>query len=221
MATVCEALGGGHGCGMDDSVRKRLFEPFFTTKEPGKGTGLGLSIVQGIVTRARGCIDVESVPGKGTVVNVFLPVLPTAPATPAPPSVDAIRATGKETLMVVEDERAVRRLLSTALTQNGYAVVEAGSGSEALTLFRQRGRHPPRLVIADVILPDMTGDALFAKIRSDWPGIPALYISGYPENDLFLQKVVAGGGQFLSKPFTASALCQKVRAFIDHASAFE
>jgi signal transduction histidine kinase/CheY-like chemotaxis protein len=198
------------GIGMDAETQARVFEPFFTTKEQGKGTGLGLSIVYGIVKQNSGGIMLYSEPAGGTAFKIYLPALeesvPTAPAesdaTDAEPS--------GATILLVEDEDQVRNLARVFLERRGYRVVEAASGPEALrTLETYGGRID--LLLTDMVMPQMNGAALAARVKAMRPEIRVLFMSGYTEGGVEGQGLPAGEAQFLQKPFAASALEHKVR----------
>ncbi|HVY45245.1 MAG TPA: ATP-binding protein, partial [Minicystis sp.] len=201
------------GTGMDRATLAHAFEPFFTTKEPGKGTGLGLSTVYGIVKQAGGDVDVESALGVGTVVTVRFPALPArddaAEADPAsgPPSQG-------ETLLLVEDDAHVRRVLTKNLAGLGYRVLEASSGAEALAV---AGREPGAIhvVVSDVVMPGLAARDLVARLRAERPGVRALFISGYTPDEVLREQVEAGDAALLAKPFTATELAARVRRVLD------
>jgi signal transduction histidine kinase len=201
------------GCGMSDEVKRHLFEPYFTTKATGKGTGLGLSIVSGIVAQSEGFIAVQSAPGSGTTFHLYFPCF-TGGKSVGTSAEEGRPTAGKgETVLVVEDDAGVRSLAAMVLSSSGYSVLTAASGREALELLRRDVRV--RLLVADMILPDMTGDAVYAKIRGDGLEVAVLYISGYPGTDAVTPRLIAPGCDFLAKPFSASALLSKVRSTID------
>ena len=190
------------GLGMDEETRQRAFEPFFTTKAPGKGCGLGLSTVYGIIKQHGGCIAVESAPGRGTAFSVYLPRIEAAIEAPR---VDAGRGPfpgGEETILIAEDEEAVRGLVCEILRRLGYRVLVAGDGVEALALSQ---RFPDRihLLLTDVIMPRMDGRELAERMLAVRPDTRTLFMSGYAEppipNDVLLQK-----------PVTPDALARKV-----------
>jgi len=198
------------GCGMDRETQARIFEPFFTTKAPGKGTGLGLSTVYGIVTQNRGHVRVYSEPGKGTTFTIYLPQAQAAsqPSNVAEVSPDLPR--GSETILLVEDEPALRKLARDCLESNGYSVLEAADGQAALTAAAE---HPAsiQLLLTDVIMPGLNGHDLASRMAELRPEIKVLYMSGYA-NDLIAQYgVLHPDTLLLEKPFTLSALLTKVR----------
>jgi two-component system, cell cycle sensor histidine kinase and response regulator CckA len=201
------------GTGIAPEVKARLFEPFFTTKAVGKGTGLGLATVYGIVKQSGGDIWVESEPASGSTFTV---VLPSQPA----PSRDESGATlhalprGVETILVVEDEDAVRRIVRITLESTGYTVLEARSGAEALEI---TARHAGRidLVLTDVVMPEMSGRELAERLAKDQPGIPILFVSGYTDDAVVRHGLVESAVAFLQKPFSPIALAHRVRDVLD------
>ncbi len=201
------------GSGIDAETRRRIFEPFFTTKELGKGTGLGLATVYGIVTQSGGEIWVESEVGSGTTFHVSLPrVAGLAPQ--AERSVASSPVGGSETLLLVEDEEAVRRLLSRQLEALGYHVLSAGSAEEATRVW-ERNRHRVRLLVTDVIMPGRSGPQLASDLLVSAPELKVLYVSGYTNSSIAERGVLAPGTEFLQKPFEADALARKIRQVLD------
>ena len=192
------------GVGMDETVRRRLFEPFFTTKEVGKGTGLGLSTVYGIVQQSRGAITVESQVGKGSTLRVYLPARKAPVPAGEPASADPLH--GSETILVVEDQDDVRKLIVQILRAHGYRVLEAADGYQALD---EAAHHPEvlDLMIADVVMPGMPGPELARRLVSVHPGTRVLFTSGYSETRKGLESSVP----YLAKPFTPAGLVGKVR----------
>ncbi len=207
-----------NGQGMDAETQSHLFEPFFTTKEKGKGTGLGLSTVYGIVRQSGGNIFVESALGLGTTFRIYFPrVEHEAPGTVA--GVEVIDpARGHETILLVEDEPAVRGLVLETLQLQGYTVLEARHGIEAL-LTSARHSGPIHLLLTDVVMPQMSGPEVAEKILTIRPEIKVLYMSGYPDHPVFEQGDVSRQGGFLPKPFSPPALAQKVREVLDSVKA--
>jgi signal transduction histidine kinase/ActR/RegA family two-component response regulator len=201
------------GSGMDKELLSHIFEPFFTTKAPGKGTGLGLSTVYGIVKQSGGNIWVYSEPGQGSTFKIYLPraekPIDWSPADKASPIQSARE--GDATILVVEDEPAVRSLITRVLERQGYEVLGAGSSEEGIALF---DRHPAPidLILSDVILPGMSGRAM-VELLLDRPGVAPriLYMSGYTRNAIVHEGRLDEGLAFLEKPFTPDALLRKVR----------
>ena len=202
------------GCGMDVGTRARIFEPFFTTKEKGKGTGLGLSTVYGIVKQSGGNIWVYSEPGQGTTFRIYLPrVLSAAAAGPTVPAAVA-RTEGTETILVVEDEEAVRHIAKRILCAAGYTVLTAATGAEAL---RTSESHPApiHLILTDVVMPQMSGRALAEQLALARPGIKVLYMSGYTDDAIVHHGTLDRGTHFIGKPFNAGDLTRKMREVLD------
>jgi PAS domain S-box-containing protein len=197
------------GSGMDEQTRSRLFEPFFTTKQQGRGTGLGLSIVFGIVRQTGGNVEVASEPGVGTSVKVYLPRASQALTPEADLPVEQTER-GSETILLVEDEEMVRKLVSETLEQEGYKILQASGPEQAWKICREYdGRID--LMITDVVMPKESGRALAARMAEVRPDMKVLYMSGYTDTE-----ILGRGGdetpiQFLQKPFTPGALASKVR----------
>ncbi|MDA8431532.1 MAG: PAS domain S-box protein, partial [Nitrospiraceae bacterium] len=203
------------GSGMDEETAKRIFEPFFTTKEPGKGTGLGLAIAYGIIKQHGGCINVYSEPGEGTTFRIYLPLVSSAEeaeagTTIAPPP----RSLGAETILVAEDDGAVRKLVGTVLSQFGYNVIDAEDGEEAISKFRENS-EAVRLVILDMIMPKKNGKEAFEEIRKIRPGIKVLFASGYTEERARSEALAGEGCDFIVKPAAPRELLTKIRALLD------
>ena len=201
------------GHGMDATTRARIFEPFFTTKPAGQGSGLGLATVYGIVKQSGGHIWVASGPGQGTTFRIYLPEQAEAdvepPGEPAPHS-----PRGAETILVVEDEAAVRRMAARALTAQGYTVLEAEHGSRALELLAQSSR-PVDLVLTDVVMPVLNGRELGEQLAAERPGLRVLFMSGYTDDDVIRRGLLRPGSPFIQKPFLPAFLARKVREVLD------
>jgi len=199
------------GSGMGAETRSRLFEPFFTTKEHGKGSGLGLSMVYGTVKQSDGNITVYSQVNCGTIFEIYLPRAEAAPEAAPPRRAAASR--GSETILLVDDEDGVRKLVSAVLHNGGYTVMEAANGSAALSVY-EKNSHKIDLVLTDVVMPQMNGVELGRTLAGKNPGLPVLYMSGYRDS----QSALAPGEaprSFLNKPFTPDALLTKVREVLD------
>ena len=205
------------GCGMAPEVMNRVFEPFFTTKGPGKGTGLGLATVYGIVQQSGGHIGLYSELGRGTTFKVYLPR--TEAQVPSGESRQETRVlpAGSETLLLVEDDAAVRTLSRGVLEMSGYTVLEANVGREALRIC-ERHSGPIQMVITDVVMPEIGGRMLVEQISALRPGIKVLYVSGYTDDTVIRHGVLEEGTAFLQKPFTPVALANKVRDVLDKPS---
>ena len=203
------------GCGMDAETRTRIFEPFFTTKGAGSGTGLGLSTVYGIVKQSDGEIRVRSSLGLGTTVEVYLPRVDQPQELPATGSSGPeAEHRGSETILVVEDEELVRRMIRKALERSGYRVLEAREGSEALAAAR-RHEGDLDLVLTDVVMPRMGGVALAERLREAWPRIRVLFMSGYANPTGWTGTGLPAEARFLEKPFGPRRVAEKVRETLD------
>jgi len=203
-----------NGHGMDAETRSHLFEPFFTTKEKGKGTGLGLSTVYGIVKQSGGSIIVESAPDRGTTFRIYFPRVEQGVSGPTGvvEAIDPVR--GRETILLVEDEPAVRGLVHETLRLHGYTVLEARHGIEAL-LTSAKYVGSIHLLLTDVVMPQMSGPEVAEKILTVRPEIKVLYMSGYPDHPVFDRGSVSRQNGFLPKPFSPHMLAQKVREVLD------
>jgi PAS domain S-box-containing protein len=198
------------GVGMDERTQARLFEPFFTTKELGRGTGLGLATVYGIVRQSGGHIRVSTRLHHGSTFTIYLPMAEGMPEPEVEAGVwtDIPRGTG--TILVVEDEDAVRYLACRVLRGNGYRVLEAGDPAAALRIMRAEGQ-PVDLLVTDIVMPGMSGPALAERLIAGWPRLKVLYITGYAEAAIEQQGALPAGGALLEKPFTAQQLADRVR----------
>lgn len=205
------------GTGMDESTKSRLFEPFFTTKEFGKGTGLGLATVYGIVKQSGGHIYVYSEVGVGSVFKVFLPAVAerpdaegTAEAVPVP--------VGSETVLLVEDDDAVRQVVASVLGEYGYNVLSARNGHKAIELFRMHGDRVD-VLITDTVMPGISGPQLALQLSCQRPKLPVLFVSGYADRSLDQAISRFQNARFLQKPFTLATLARRVRELLDSAGA--
>ena len=203
------------GCGMDAATMKRIFEPFFTTKEAGRGTGLGLATVHGIVGQHNGWVEVESALGQGSTFRVLLPVSTRTQETPEAAAPEAANLTGNETILVVEDEPQVRRLIARSLRALGYQVYEAMNGQDALVLWQMHGMHID-LLFTDMVMPEgMTGLELAEHLRALKPGLKTIISSGYSSEMVQSGAPTRPGLAYLPKPYEAKALAQAVRQCLD------
>ena len=197
------------GVGMTDAIRHRVFEPFFTTKAEGRGTGLGLATVYGIVKQSTGYIWFSSAPGAGATFDIYLPRVDEK----APPLVTGLEERseyprGTETILLLEDEESLRQVTCECLTTNGYNVLQAGRGNHAIDVAEQY-KGPIALIVSDVVLPDMNGPSVAAKVRALHPEAKVLYVSGYAEVPV-AQQLIAEGAILLQKPLSRGDLLRKV-----------
>ena len=202
------------GVGMDPETQSHVFEPFFTTKEVGKGTGLGLATAYGIVKQSGGGIRVYSEKGRGTTFRIYLPRVDQPLEQEASAPMSAGSNNGSETVLVVEDDAEVRKLICEILRGHGYRVLETRTGDEAVQTARTFA-GPVQLVLADVILPEMSGPEIVRGVKQHKPGIRALFISGYTDEAMLRHGMLEKGVTFLSKPFLPEVLAKKVREVLD------
>ncbi len=202
------------GMGMDGATLSHLFEPFFTTKKAGRGTGLGLATAYGIIRQSGGAIRFESEPGNGTVATIYLPLIEDRKRAAAEPMLPRIAPTGAETVLLVEDEARVRKLILDILTAHGYTVVEATRGEEAIRMC-QNWRGVIDLAVIDVVMPEMSGPDLARRLEPICPGIRLLYISGYTDEAVVHHGIPQAAVEFLQKPFRPDTLLRKVREVLD------
>jgi CheY-like chemotaxis protein len=202
-----------NGQGMSEEVKAKIFEAFFTTKPAGKGTGLGLATCQSIVSRWRGHITVESELGVGTKFSVYLPRVSGFVRTALAASQSGGLPRGSETILVVEDEPGLRELAASVLQKQGYTILKAGNGQEALRIVRERRGLPIELVLTDMVMPEMGGKMMADWLQATNPEIKILFTSGY--TDCGLDGALDAGIEFLQKPYTPSALVRKTREVID------
>lgn len=201
------------GVGIDKETLSRIFEPFFTTKDPGKGTGLGLSVVCGVVQESKGSILVASEPGKGSTFKVYLPRVHGVQAAPQPPPAQTTVG-GTETILIVEDDKTLRRLASRILQMAGYTMLTAGGGQEALQLLEQHD-GPVDLVVTDVVMPGMTGPQFAERLTKSHAALKVLYTSGYTDDVIVRHGLLGPGTNFLGKPYSMKSLTGKVRELLD------
>lgn len=202
------------GIGMDEETLSHLFEPFFTTKEKGRGTGLGLSTSYGIVKQNHGEIVVHSQPGVGTLFTIYLPLVRETPV-PERRKADATRSFGgNEVILVAEDEDPVRTVMTDMLRKQGYNVLAAPGGYEALDMAAELGGKLD-LLVTDIVMPRMGGRELAETLRRQRPGLKVLFVSGYTEGAIAQSEDLAPGTAFLHKPFTPEDLARKIRELID------
>ena len=199
------------GAGMDTAIQAKIFEPFFTTKPIGQGTGLGLAAVLGVLTQNNGYITVVSAPGQGATFTVYLPVLPVADVVERhgePPRAGADATQAGATVLVVDDERAVRAIAARILERGGFRVLQAPEGAAALELVDRHG--PPQLVLTDLMMPGIGGAELARRLKERWPALPVIFMSGYSAEELQRQGAIGAEGDLIQKPFTPDALVASV-----------
>ncbi|HEY8196828.1 MAG TPA: PAS domain S-box protein [Gemmatimonadales bacterium] len=202
------------GCGMSPKVRARAFEPFFTTKGVGKGTGLGMAMVYGLVTQHKGFSNLDSEEGRGTTVRLYFPAIGASVSPARGPSEPRPRVGGTERILVVDDEEGIRRSAARVLTRFGYAVAEASDGEGALAAIRD-AEHPFDLVVSDVVMPRLSGMALYRELRGHGSGVRVLLMSGHTAEDLDALDEPLSGARFLPKPWTITDLLHRVRQVLD------
>jgi CheY-like chemotaxis protein len=218
------SIPGGHyglivvrdtGVGMDPATQARIFEPFFTTKPVGEGTGLGLAAAYGIMEQNKGYIAVASAPGQGTTFRLYLPLSPDD-AVPErmeePPPLAAAGTPAGMTVLVVEDEPAVRAVVVRSLERGGFRVLQASEGAMALQVADREGR--PDLVLTDLMMPGIGGAELARRLKGRWPDLPVMFMSGYSAEDLRRQGAVAHEGVTIQKPFKPDALLRSVNVVL-------
>jgi signal transduction histidine kinase len=204
------------GSGMTKDVQQRLFEPFYTTKGPGKGTGLGLATVHGIVKQSGGDVYVYSELGHGTTFKVYFPRLTKTEPVTVTQEHRAITPSGSETVLLAEDDEAIRTLGARVLGALGYNVLVARTGGEALRIVAEH-KGQIDLIATDVVMPEMNGSQLVEKVLEARPGIRVLFMSGYTDDEVMRRGVIDGQTAFLQKPFTPDLLAHKVREVLDAA----
>jgi CheY-like chemotaxis protein len=202
------------GCGIPEEIQGRLFEPFFTTKEQGKGTGLGLSSAYGIVRDSGGEIEVTSTVGGGSTFTVYLPRAASRQAPNKEAAVVSSLTEGSETILLVEDEEDLRSMAAEVLGMIGYTVLQAGSGEEAIDIWRTHDGEID-LLLTDVVMPGMSGGELVRQASPLRPETRVLYMSGYTDDTIVKHGVFASAAAFIQKPFRLEALSRKVREVLD------
>lgn len=207
------------GEGMSEDVVSQIFEPFFTTKEPGKGTGLGLSTVYGIVKQSGGGVSVKSEPGAGTDFRVYFPATEKRESVSTEPK-PSEAASGSETILIVEDEEMLRSLAAEILAEHGYQTIEAESPGKAMSIAVDRSQRID-LVLSDVVMPEMNGQALAERIMAMRESIQVMFMSGYSHDSLAQHGIDPKGDHFIGKPFTSSELLNAVRRVLDEAPSSE
>jgi two-component system cell cycle sensor histidine kinase/response regulator CckA len=200
------------GVGMDKKTQEHLFEPFYTTKEVGKGTGLGLAITYGIIKKHHGFIYVESHPGVGTTINIYLPLVKAA-AKEVRREDNVPPLSGHETILLVEDESIVRQVTKDMLEEFGYTVIEATDGDEGVRAFREN-QHRIQLILCDLIMPRKNGKEMYEEIKKIRPDIKAIFMSGYTTDIIEQQGIPEKGINFISKPTATPELLEKIRAVL-------
>jgi CheY-like chemotaxis protein len=203
------------GCGIPPEILPRIFEPFFTTKEPGKGTGLGLATVYGIVKQHKGWLKVYSEPGRGTNFQIFLPASAATSADPAQPAARPKPRGGTETILLVEDEPAVRSLTRTILERRGYKVLEAANGVEGFSVWQEH-RGAVSLLLTDLVMPaGVSGQKLARQIQAEKPDLKVIFTSGYSPEIAGRELELRSGENFLQKPCSPDQLLETVRRCLD------
>jgi two-component system, cell cycle sensor histidine kinase and response regulator CckA len=206
------------GIGMDAETQARIFEPFFTTKERGKGTGLGLATVYGVVKQSGGFIWVQSEPGQGSTFKILLPRVDESVRTVVPDTGSSESWRGSETVLLVEDEEPLRKLILNMLSRNGYSALEAANATEAMDIADKHGEKID-LLLTDVVMPGMSGTDLAARLVLRCPELRVLYMSGYAEFAASQDKLLEHGHPLLQKPFTEESLKRKVREVLKNGRA--
>jgi PAS domain S-box-containing protein len=202
------------GMGMKKEEMEKIFEPFYTTKETGKGTGLGLAMVYGIIKQHAGYIIADSEPGKGTIFRIYLPVASTVEEVPAKSAVDSVPARGTETILVAEDDHKLRKLSEIVLTQNGYKVILANDGEEAISKFIDN-KESIQLVLLDMVMPKKGGKEVYNEIRGIRPDIKVIFLSGYTRERIDPNLLLTENINLIAKPVSPRDLLQKTREILD------
>ena len=202
------------GAGMDRAVQEHVFEPFYTTKPPGRGTGLGLATVYGIVKQSGGSIFVYSEQNRGTTFKIFLPRSDQAVEERREPAGSTAARHGHETILVVEDQPAVRAVVHNVLSRNGYQVLTADDGDDALAIAVAHG-EPIDLLITDVVMPGVGARELADRVHRHHPRAAVIYMSGYTHDNVAQRGILEHSVAFLQKPFSPAALLNKVREVLN------
>lgn len=202
------------GYGMDSAIQARIFEPFFTTKEQGKGTGLGLSTVYGIIKQSGGDITVYSEPGQGTTFKIYLPATEAPAISLATPQTQMVSHHSTETILLVEDDDSLRSLVRKTLQAEGYTILAAGSGAEALSLVKQLHGEVD-LLLTDVVMPSMSGREVAEQLSALYPKAKILFMSGYTNDTVVRHGLLTTEIEFLAKPFTPNTLITRVNTLLD------
>jgi signal transduction histidine kinase/CheY-like chemotaxis protein len=203
------------GVGIDPDAQTRIFEPFFTTKAPGKGTGLGLSMVYGVVKQSDGAITVESVLGRGTTFKIFLPKCDEEAASGQSALAEPEKSTGSETILLVEDQAAIREVISAYLMRLGYNVLTAPDGEAALSIAATQQKSID-LVVTDLLMPNMGGLELATRMKQLHPETRVLFMSGYPDEAIRSQEGLTEDVEVMQKPFSMKSLAAKARSILEH-----
>jgi PAS domain S-box-containing protein len=202
------------GSGMDEDTCKKIFEPFFTTKEVGKGTGLGLAVTYGIIKQHEGFINVYSEPGIGTTFKIYLPLITSEVREAEVAQKREILSKGTETILLVEDDASTRELISIILNNEGYTVIEAVDGKDAVKKFVEN-RETIQLLLSDLIMPRMNGKEAYDEMKAWRPELKAVFVSGYAPDDIRQKMSLDSGAALISKPITPYTLLKKVRSLLD------
>jgi CheY-like chemotaxis protein len=202
------------GSGIPPDIQQRIFEPFFTTKKDGRGTGLGLSTCYGIVQRSKGLIDVYSELGHGTVFKVYLPRTDAPAAMVTSRDCHGDEHRGTETILVVEDDAQLRQTIERILTRRGFTALSASSGADAIGIAERR-QGPIHLVLSDLVMPGMNGPDAVGEVQRRFPGVKALFMSGYTDHPMFRGGAPHVHVNFIQKPFVPNALAAKLRDVLD------
>jgi CheY-like chemotaxis protein len=203
------------GVGIERDQLPKIFDPFFTTKETGKGTGLGLSTVFGIVKQSDGYILVDSEPGKGTTFSIYLPQSEKTPQKEESTQTQAAGANGNKTILVIEDEGGVRSMISKMLKLYGYKSYIANNGTQGLEIYDSH-KQEIDLILSDVVMPGMSGMEMVRILQKTAPDIPAIFMSGYTDDEIIRHGVKEDGIHFLQKPFDPDTLIRMIRNILNN-----